>query len=443
MKQHWILGVCVVVLLGSCTEGPALEPRKPTAGAAPVQGNAVDIPADVQRALGLGFVEVEVRHVASTLRLPGAFEYTPDARRQYATPLGGQVEFAVTELEAVEPGQLLARVRSDAWLAIRGDVEGARQEELAAVAERRSVEAEAAELSVRIEALRARIEQLADAGARSAELDGELLGLEAALPRTEAAGEVWRIRAESAAARAELALERARSLVSPGSNALPQGQPLEPWAPWLELRAVAAGRVERLHVPAGAHVAGTAALLDVVDPTALRLRVLVLASDVERVQTARTARIVPLGPTNGPSESLEADWVWGLGADPVTRARALFATPRSEGGWPVAGAAAHLEFELGSSGGAVLAVPRAAIVRDGLQHFLFRLDPKNPARALRVEADMGVDDGRWVELKSGVQRGDRVVLQGVYELKLATQSAGLVQKGGHMHADGTFHAEDH
>ncbi len=419
------------------------EHTSPPPAATPAAVNAVEIPPEVQRALGLGFAEVELRHVASTLRLPGAFEYTPDARRQYATPLGGQVEFAVTELEAVEPGQLLARVRSDEWLAIRGDVEAARQEEQAALAERRLVEAEALELSTRIQALRARIEQLAGAGARSAELDGELLGLEAALPRTAAAGDVWRVRAESAAARAELALERARSLVSPDSNALAQDGPVEPWAPWLELRAVAAGRVERLHVPPGAHVAATTALLDVIDPTALRLRVPVLAGDVERVQSARTARIVPLGAVNGPGGSLEAEWVWGLAADPVTRARALFAAPRSEGGWPVAGAAAHLEFELGSSGGAVLAVPRAAIVRDGLQHVFFRLDPNNPARALRVEADRGVDDGRWVELKSGVQRGDRVVLQGVYELKLATQSSGLVQKGGHMHADGTFHAEDH
>ena len=38
---------------------------------------------------------------------------------------------------------------------------------------------------------------------------------------------------------------------------------------------------------------------------------------------------------------------------------------------------------------------------------------------------------------------DEVVLDRAYELKLATAMSGTIQKGGHFHADGTFHAEDH
>ena len=59
----------------------------------------------------------------------------------------------------------------------------------------------------------------------------------------------------------------------------------------------------------------------------------------------------------------------------------------------------------------------------------------------RCAADLGVDDGRWVEVKSGLTDGDEVVLHGAYELVLA--SSGQAQKGGHFHADGTFHADDH
>ena len=404
----------------------------------------MDIPPQVQRALGLGFADVELRKVASTLRLPGAFEYAPQARRQYATPLAGRVEFVVTELEAVEPGQLLAKVHSDDWLAVRGDVESARQEEAAALAEGRLVGAEGTELEGRIQALQARIAQLAEAGSRRAELDGELLALEAGWPRLEAARDLWRVRAEAAQARAELALARARALAVPGTDgpdATEKDSDSEVWPPWLELRAHVAGRVERLFVPQGAHVAGATALVDVVDPTAVRLKVPVLSGDVARARNAEVARIVPSGLLATPKSALEAEFVWDLAADPVTRARALFATPSSPERWAVPGAAAYLELELASSSGPVFAVPKAAIVQDGLQHVFFRRDPKNPARALRVEADMGVDDGRWVEIKSGVLRGDQVVLEGVYELKLATQSSGLVQKGGHMHADGTFHAD--
>ena len=36
--------------------------------------------------------------------------------------------------------------------------------------------------------------------------------------------------------------------------------------------------------------------------------------------------------------------------------------------------------------------------------------------------------------------GDEVVLAGAYELMLA--SSGTVTKGGHFHADGTFHADE-
>lgn len=406
-----------------------------------MQGNAVDIPPQVQRALGLSFADVELRRVASTLRLPGAFEYAPQARRQYATPLAGRVEFLVTELEAVEPGQLLAKVHSDDWLAVRGDVESARQEEAAALAEGRLVKAEGTELAGRIRALQARIAQLAQAGSRRAELDGELLALEAGWPRIEATGDLWRVRAEAAQARAKLALARARALAVPEKDGQEMDSAPEVLLPWLELRAHAAGRVERLFVPQGAHVAGATALLDVVDPTAVRLAVPVLSGDVARAQNAQGARIVPPGPSPTPKSALEAELVWDLAADPVTRARALFATASSQESWVVPGAAAYLELELASTSGPVFAVPKAAIVQDGLQHVFFRRDPKNPARALRVEADMGVDDGHWVELKSGVLRGDQVVLEGVYELKLATQSSGVVQKGGHMHADGTFHAD--
>ena len=89
-----------------------------------------------------------------------------------------------------------------------------------------------------------------------------------------------------------------------------------------------------------------------------------------------------------------------------------------------------------------LAVPRSSVVRDGLTHVLFRRDPQDPDTVIKLEADLGVDDGRWVELRSGVMRGDEVVLAGAYELKLASQQAGGAPQGGHVHADGSVH-EDH
>jgi len=69
----------------------------------------------------------------------------------------------------------------------------------------------------------------------------------------------------------------------------------------------------------------------------------------------------------------------------------------------------------------------------------FRRDPADPNKAIRVEADLGLDDGRWITVQSGLRVGDEVVLDGAFQLMLASASSGQEQ-GGHFHADGTFHA---
>jgi hypothetical protein len=137
-----------------------------------------------------------------------------------------------------------------------------------------------------------------------------------------------------------------------------------------------------------------------------------------------------------------ADLQVGLDAHPDNRTITLIARPAELRPWMRPGVSAFLEVVSESSGGKALAIPRSAIVKDGITHVFFRRDPNNPNQAIRVEADMGVDDGRWVVIHSGLMRGDEVVLDGAYELKLATAQSGTIQKGGHFHADGTFH-EDH
>ena len=120
----------------------------------------------------------------------------------------------------------------------------------------------------------------------------------------------------------------------------------------------------------------------------------------------------------------------------------LLATPEELAPWIRPGVSAFLEIVVESTEAPALAIPRSAIVQDGLTHVFFRRDPRDPNKAIRVEADMGVSDGRWVVLHSGVMRGDEVVLAGVYELKLATEQRDATAQGGHVHADGSSH-DDH
>ena len=93
------------------------------------------------------------------------------------------------------------------------------------------------------------------------------------------------------------------------------------------------------------------------------------------------------------------------------------------------------------SGATELAIPLAAVQRDGLVPVIFRRAPDNPGQAIRLEADLGLDDGRWIEVLSGVGEGDEIVLDGGFQLMLAT--SGTIQQGGHFHADGTYHEGEH
>jgi multidrug efflux pump subunit AcrA (membrane-fusion protein) len=102
---------------------------------------------------------------------------------------------------------------------------------------------------------------------------------------------------------------------------------------------------------------------------------------------------------------------------------------------------AQLEIVTKSTAAQELAIPLAAVQRDGLTPVIFRRAPDNPNEAIRMEADLGMDDGRWVAVLSGLRDGDEVVLDGGFQLMLAT--SGSIQKGGHFHSDGTFHEGEH
>jgi multidrug efflux pump subunit AcrA (membrane-fusion protein) len=149
------------------------------------------------------------------------------------------------------------------------------------------------------------------------------------------------------------------------------------------------------------------------------------------------ARIVP--PKGGSLEqqdTMDATLTLGLGADPQERTVELIAVPRKTATWARLGVAAHLEITT-EGGQEELAIPLSSVIQDGLSKIIFRRDPQNPDKVIRMEADLGVNDGRWVVVQSGVREGDEVVLDGVYQLMIA--SSGTVQKGGHFHSDGTFH----
>ncbi|MFT5470371.1 MAG: multidrug efflux pump subunit AcrA (membrane-fusion protein) [Verrucomicrobiales bacterium] len=437
MKRFYFLtifSIAAALLLPACNRDKGhghehAEPAEEAAGEDPT--NRVEIPATVRNNLGITFAGVERRNVETTIRVPGAFELEPLARHEHRVFSPGQVEFAVAELDSVEEGTLLYRFRSPNWLELQSQIELA-----SASLEQAKTQYDA--VSERLKSLQTANFKNAELEARAAELKGELTKQEAEMQASlNRAVRLWNFHYPTGAEKmtsADLLAESEKD-----GRTLPFYQTISS----IEVRATKPGFVESLAVTNGTFVEAATLILTTVDPSKVRFRALGLQSDLGKFNEASTVRIVPpQSSSTDINEGIVAHLHLGLSADPIQRTITLFAHPEEVPPWVRPGVSAFLEVASESTGGIVLAIPRSSVVKDGITHVFFKRDPDDRNKAIRVEADLGVDDGRWIEVQSGVGPNDEVVLAGAYELKLATSMSGASQKGGHFHADGTYHIEE-
>ncbi len=469
MTKHYYMVTLLLAGLAGCERESAQPSETATDTEAPAPTNRVDIPSTVRSNLGITFATVEARHVEQTIRAPGRFELAPEARREYRTMLSGRVELHVSQYDAVEPGQHLFTLDSPQWRELQERLNETESKLLQAQGRSNTIEPlmdahkrhhDELQIGVEIWTERvAQLEQTRDSGVITAE---EFAQTRAVLATTRAElAEVLEKEAELQARSVEIeaqlngARERFELLMMNASTVLgipvpellaidpdsPQGHPRWREISFVQVRAAAEGIVEQI-VTNGAWASETDLVMTTVQPDRLRFRAMALQSDLPRLNGDAMARIAPPeSPGMDIGDSVSANLTIGLEAHPDHRTIALIGIPENKRPWMRPGVSAFLEIVAESSGGKALAIPRSAIVKDGITHVFFRRDPQDPNEAIRIEADMGVDDGRWVVINSGVALGDEVVLEGAYELKLATTQSGTTQKGGHFHADGTFHGE--
>ena len=430
----------------------------------------VAIPAAVRSNLGISFVKVERRRVEQTLRVPGRFEYLPTARREYRTAVPGRVELLVEQFDRVQAGQPLYRLDSPAWREMQqqlADAEsqierlGARLETfeplLAAHQQHEdSLHESVAVWNERVEQLQSvreagggRVDELAQARAALASTRADLANVME--KKAELGADRQQTVADLRAARSRLdyLLDAASSVVSRSRDELartvetPHGtEPVWATIAAIEVTASEAGVVEMLGLTNGSWADEKTPVVTVVQPDRLRFRASGLQSDLGVLRDGLTARIVPPTPTAAGravplTATMDGTITLGLAGDPNDRTLELFVVPDELKPWARPGVSAQLEIVTDSTASPELAIPLAAVQRDGLSPVIFRRNPSNPNEAIRMEADLGLDDGRWVALLSGLRDGDEVVLDGAFQLMLAT--SGSIQKGGHFHSDGTFH----
>ncbi len=458
----------LAALVHGCTDGRGAANTAAQAQQAPhtpAPTNRIDIPAPVRRNLGITFAAVERRAVASTVRLPGRFELLPDATREYRAMLPGRVEPAVAQFQRVEPGDLLFRIRSPRWREMQREVADAEAAVRAAAAASETIgplrnahhaHERSLEESVSVWADRiAQLERIRDAaGGKADELAAaraELAAARASLAEVlekdaELEAREREIAAQLEAGRSRLALLLATASAITGvpadelASAGEDGQPRWRILDAIEVRAEAPGVVASIPIAGGAWAEESSLILTTVQPDRLRFHARGLQSDLARFRDGLPARIAPPGGAADLQDDMPATLAVGIGGDAEGRTIDLYAVPEALRPWARPGVAAYLEVTL-EGGREELAIPRGAVTRDGLTPVVFRRDPRDPDKVIRLEADLGVDDGRWVVIKSGVREGDEIVVGGAYQLMLA--SSGGAPKGGHFHADGAYHEGGH
>lgn len=460
-----LLLALVLAAAAACQRDP--EPPAAAAGtaAAAAPSNRVDINAAVRQNLGITFARVERRHVARTLRIPGRFEPAPAARREYRAPAAGRVELLVEPYRAVEAGTPLYRLDAPRWRELQRELTDADAAVALAQAAADSIgpliqaheqHHTAIEAAVDLWARRAAdLERLRSAGGAPG---ADVAAAQAALAGSRAdlaeAGETHvQLQAREREARAQLEAARSRRLILleaaaslaglPAAELIEEGGQGPRWRTLgaVEVRARSPGVVEMPHATSGAYVDPHAPVLATIEPQRVRFRAHALQSDLGLLADGLPATVVaPRGGSLDAAGGIAGTLALAPTADAERRTIELVMTPADGAAlppWARAGVSAFLEVVVGGEGREELAIPLACVARDGTQSIIFRRDGADPDKAIRMEADLGIDDGRWVAIKSGVGEGNEIVLDGVYQLMVAT--SGSITKGGHFHPDGTFH----
>jgi hypothetical protein len=342
----------------------------------------------------------------------------------------------------------VARISSPDWHRLQLELEEDAAEVSKAKAELSIAQQSLLEGEKRAAMLKERAERLAAAEVRRTELEIDLAAALAALPRLKAevdaraaalsAAEHHLPLAEAAAA-AQLGISRAQLLesIDTPTGKLPRWQAMA----MVDVHAPEAGVVESLAVSDGGRVEAMGLILTTINPAQLRFRAVALQADLHRVRDGQPARVIAPADRGGGSLAPVAGTLQvAPNADAASRTIDLLITPSKLEPWCRPGVSAFAEVA-SAQASEELAIPTAAVIQDGLIKVFYLRDRANPDVAIRTEADLGVSDGQWVVVNSGLREGDELVLDGIYELKLAGGQAGGAMKGGHFHADGTWHAD--
>lgn len=176
------------------------------------------------------------------------------------------------------------------------------------------------------------------------------------------------------------------------------------------LRAPANGVVESISVREGDVAAPGTPLLRLANPDALRVRFGVEPADIARIRVGQPVEVAAVTDRTDPVTARTAEVYRQV--NPKTRlAEVIVPLPAATVLLPGAMVRGDIVVRERAR---VPAVPRSAVLYDHGRPYVFVIQN---ARASRRWIEAGGDDGRYVEIRSGVAPGDTVVTLGNYELR--------------------------
>lgn len=184
------------------------------------------------------------------------------------------------------------------------------------------------------------------------------------------------------------------------------------------LLAPVSGVISKLNVTTGQQVEAGADLAELTDLSRIWLQAGVFEKDLSAVRGAGRATFTIAGYPNevfqiggaSPNRLVSV----GTTVDPATRTVPVFYEVNNPGGRFREGMFAEITIDT-TSGGAVLAVPKRAVITEQGRTFAFVFEGGEKFEKRVVV--LGSEGQEFYEVKSGLQAGDRVVVEGVYQLR--------------------------
>ncbi len=173
------------------------------------------------------------------------------------------------------------------------------------------------------------------------------------------------------------------------------------------------GVIAEADVAVGEQVAPEKKLFTIIDSSTLWVEAEVFESDLQRLEGAGSAAIRVEG-----YDTVFAGSLFRMGqvVSPATRTvKAIFAVPNPDGRLR---SGMFADVAIGAGGRTrSLVVPDDAVVEEGGRRFVFV--HTTPEEFVRREVVLGARDGDVWAVRSGLEKGERVVVQGTYQLRTA------------------------